>query len=329
MKIAYLILAHRNPVLIKKAMDVLACDGASFFIHIDAKVPLAAFDSLRGENVTFCEPRLPVYWGEISLTDAIFTLMRQALASPQRPDYFVLMSGSDFPLRSGQYIQRFLKEHRGREFVTLEKLPAPGMPMDRITTRRFPSTRPVLRFAFRALAKFGLATRDHRPAFRDLEPYSGHTWWTLSRRACQYVLDYVQSHPELSKFFEDTHASDESFIQTILANAPFKSEIRRHLVYEEWRPPSPHPEMITMRHVAYFESQDAIAPQDHYGPGEMLFARKFSDEMGVVDRVVAMIHRKEKTAKALAVAVGGSASWPRPQSVGAPPSPAPVDSSTP
>jgi hypothetical protein len=205
------------------------------------------------------------------------------------------MSGSDFPLRSGHYIRNFLAANQGREFITMVKLPAPGMPLTRINTVRFPSTRPVLRFIFRALAKLGFAQRDARKYLGGLAPYSGHTWWALSRPACQYVLDFRRDHPALALFFTNTHASDETFIHTILGNSPFQSQIRRHLVYEDWRSPAPHPEMIDAHHVEYFESQNQVAPKDIHGPGELLFARKFSDEdLPLVERVVAMIAKKEK-----------------------------------
>src|SRR5450432_3864664 len=173
MKIAYLILAHKNPRLIKKAVECLSCEDATFIIHIDSKFSLTPFESIRGGNVFFIEKRLPVYWGEFSQTEAIFLLIREALAAPQRHDYFVLMSGSDFPLRSGRYVRNFLESNHGREFITMVKLPAPGMPVSRINTLRFPSTRPVLRFIFRALAKMGLGQRDYRKHLGNLEPYSG------------------------------------------------------------------------------------------------------------------------------------------------------------
>jgi hypothetical protein len=60
MKIAYLILAHRNPKLIKKAVECLSCED-SFFIHIDAKVAINQFDSIRGKNVFFTDERIAVY----------------------------------------------------------------------------------------------------------------------------------------------------------------------------------------------------------------------------------------------------------------------------
>jgi len=298
MKIAYLVLAHKNPQLIKKAVECLSCEGASFFIHIDAKFSLAPFDIIRGKNVFFIENRLPVWWGEFSLTEAILLLIRQALATPLRHDYFVLMSGSDFPLRSGRYVFSFLEANRGCEFITMFKLPAPGMPLSRINTLRFPSTRPVLRFIFRALAKAGLAQRDYRKQLGNLAPYSGHTWWALSREACQYLIEFLERHPPVAKFFANTHASDETLIHTILGNSPFKARIRRHLVFEDWLSPAAHPEMINAQHLEYFESQNEVAPRDLHGPGELLFARKFSDEdFQMVEKVAAMINRKENLAK--------------------------------
>jgi hypothetical protein len=296
MKIAYLILAHRNPRLIKKAVECLSCEDVSFFIHIDAKVAINQFDSIRGKNVVFIDKRIAVYWGEFSQTEAIFLLIQQALAAPQRYDYLVLLSGSDFPLRSGRYVRSFLEKNQGREFITMFKLPVPGMPMSRLNTLRFPPTRPILRFVFRALAKVGLAQRDYRKYLGVLQPYSGHTWWALSRESCQYIMDFRQKRLEVAEFFKNAFASDEMLIHTILGNSPFRSRIRRHLVYEDWpvEGPRSHPKMITAKHIDLFESQDEVAAPDLHGPGEMLFARKFSDDdLHLVERVEQMIRKKD------------------------------------
>ena len=109
MKIAYLILAHRNPRLIKKAVECLSCEDIAFFIHIDAKVDISQFDSIRGKNVFFIEKRIAVSWGEFSQTEAIFLLIQEALAAPQRYDYLVLLSGSDFPCEAGGMFAAFWK----------------------------------------------------------------------------------------------------------------------------------------------------------------------------------------------------------------------------
>lgn len=297
MKIAYLLFAYKNPKLIKKTVEYLSCEDASFFVHIDGKVALNQFESIRGENVFFTKKRIPVYWAEFSGVEAILLLIRQALAAPQRHDYFVLLSGSEFPLKSRRYINKFLEMNRGREFITMQKMPAPGKPLSRINTLRFPSTRPVHRFIFRALAKIGLGQRDYRKHLGSLEPYSGLTWWALSREACQYVIEFAQNHPELAKFFENIHAPEETFIHTILGNSPFKSQMRRNLMFEDWSEQSgTGPKMINAQHVDFFESQKEVSLQDIHGPGELLFARKLSDDdLHLVERIAGMIDKKEKT----------------------------------
>ena len=95
MKIAYLILAHKNPRLLKKTVEALSCDDCAFFIHIDKKSNIADFSEIRGENVFFSAKRVPVYWGEFSQVRAILRLIRQALECSERYDYFVLLSGSE------------------------------------------------------------------------------------------------------------------------------------------------------------------------------------------------------------------------------------------
>jgi hypothetical protein len=297
MKIAYLLFAYKNPKLIKKVVDFLSDENAAFFVHIDKKIPIEQFEPIRDKNVFFSEQRLPVYWAEFSGVEAILLLMRQALGSPQNFDYFFLLSGSEFPLRSRNYIQKFLEKNRGCEFITMQTVPAPGKPLAHINVLRFPSTQPVRRFIFRGLAKIGFARRDHKKYLGPMTPYSGFTWWTLSREACEYILEFTASHPAFVKFFQKVHAPEESYIHTILGNSVFKNQVRRNLLYEDWSPKGSRrgPEMIGVGHLNFFESQNEVTLKDLHGPGEMLLARKFSDaSLDLTERIVAMIEKKEK-----------------------------------
>jgi hypothetical protein len=111
-------------------------------------------------------------------------------------------------------------------------------------------------------------------------------------------MDFKQKHPEVMEFFKNTFASDEMLIHTIVGNSPFRSRIRRHLVYEDWAAAGPCPPRghlkITSRHVDLFESQGEVSAPDFHGPGEMLFARKFSDDdLPLVERVEEMIRGKD------------------------------------
>jgi hypothetical protein len=297
MKIAYLVLAHNTPVLLKRSIGTISSEDCAFFLHIDQKSSINEFSGIGGENVFFAEKRIPVYWGEFSQVEAILVLLRQALGRSESYDYFVLISGCDYPLRSGKYIHRFLEGNRSVEFMNLVKVPneKAGKPISRINTLRIPSKQPVRRFTVRVLAKLGLAQRDYRKCLGSLEPYSGSTWWALTRDACQYIVDFVDRNQHVVEYFQNMFASDEALFHTILGNSGFSLRIRRNLLYEDTSAQGAHPAMINDQHVALFEAQEKVWVNDVYGSGEALFARKFSgDRLDLLQRIDDMIQRKEK-----------------------------------
>jgi hypothetical protein len=293
--IGYLAFAYKNPLVLKREIATLSSSGnCAFFVHIDRKVDIEEFSFVRGENVFFSDERLPVYWGEFSGIEAIVLLIRQALESCLQCKYLVLLSGSEYPLRTGKYISRFLKSNNGAEFISLVRVPASGKPISRITTIRFPSNKPTRRFASRVLARVGLCQRDYRKHLPGLEPYAGSTWWALSRDACQYILDFTKGNPQVERYFRNTFVPEESFFHTILGNSSFRPRIRRNLVYEDWGARGAHPSLISEAHVRRFREQENVWLDDMYGSGEALFARKFSDgRLDLVDLIDEMIRRKE------------------------------------
>jgi hypothetical protein len=299
MKIAYLMLVHRNPRLLKRVIRALSSEGCAFFIHIDRKSDIREFAGIGGRNVFLSEPRRPVYWAEFSNVEAEMQLIRQALDSSEEYDYLVFMQGSDYPLRSGKYIQKFLEKNRGCEFMSLARMPAPGFPISKINTIRYTSDKPIRRFAFKMMARLGLAQRDWRKYLGELEPFAGDACWALSRDACRHILEFNSTNPHVSNYFRNTHVPEESFFHTILGNSPFLPRMRRSLLYRDWpRTNMHHPESLTEAHIRLFEEQEKVWGEDQFGSGEMLFARKFSDaSLHLVDRLDAMMIRKDEHGK--------------------------------
>src|SRR5262249_56353425 len=113
-------------------------------------------------------------------------LVSEGLEGEDDFDYFVLLSGATYPLRSARYIEAFLEEHRGMQFMNLVKLPCIELnkPMSRLTTYRFEHSP---RSGGLMLAKVGkflnrghrmpTITRDPRPHLGDLSPFAGSQWW--------------------------------------------------------------------------------------------------------------------------------------------------------
>lgn len=297
MRIAYLIMTHENPHLLKRAIRVLSAgdDECGFFIHLDKKTPFGSFSSVTGPNVKFLQ-RIPVYWGEFSQVQGTLSLIRDAIHSRQGFEYLIFLQGNCFPLRTGGYIRRYLESNRGIECTNLLKVPAPGSPMSRINTIRYPRSKPVRRFTFRLLAKLGFARRNHQDHLRGLEPYSGEATWAFTREACQYILTFDEANPHVAQYFRTTFAPDETFFHTILGNSRFRDRIRRDLVYVDWSSTDGpgHPLFINEEHVGFFEGTNQVFRNDLYGPGELMFARKFNDRrLDIVGRVETMIEQKE------------------------------------
>ena len=63
MKIAHLILAHENPLQLKRLIQRLSHDDAKFYIHLDLKVDITPFLLLQSEQVNFIVKRVRVRWG--------------------------------------------------------------------------------------------------------------------------------------------------------------------------------------------------------------------------------------------------------------------------
>lgn len=295
MRIAYLMVFHKDPQLLKRGIETLSSEDCRFFVHIDQKSDIRKFCTIERDNVSFCQRCIPVYWAEFSQVEATMLLLQQALACSAKYEYFVFLQGSTYPLRSGRYVQRFLEMNCGSEFMNLIKMPAPGYPLSKINTLRYPSDKPIRRFAARALAKVGLAQRDYRKYLPGLDAYSGHACWALSRDACRYIAQFVASNPHVEGYFRNTVVPDESFFHTILGNSPLVPRVRRNFVYADWSARlGPHPGMLDDEHISLFEAQEKVWVDDEWGCGEMLFARKFSDSrLDLVDRIDEMIRRKE------------------------------------
>lgn len=129
-------MTHVNPNLLQRVVRTLCTENCEFFIHVDMKVDLSKFQHVRGTNVRFLSQRVNVYWGGYSTVEAILALIRSALRCGQSWDYLVLLSGSDYPIRSARYIESYLSENAGAEFMSLTRIPndAAGKPLKRINT---------------------------------------------------------------------------------------------------------------------------------------------------------------------------------------------------
>lgn len=296
MNIAYLILAHGDPAHLRRLIGAIHEDWTQIFVHIDRKAKLGAFTPVIDPAMaTFIPDRVAACWGGFSLVQATLNLMaaaRNAGRAPDWPDWYVLLSGADYPIRSNNAIYGYL-EGSDREHIALTEMPTPDgrKPLSRLERLHFEGSRGrpmprrvLLNQTNLLLEKF--YKRNYRRALGDIKPYAGSQWWALSREAVDHILSFVRANPRLVRFYEHSLIPDEMFFHTILGNSPLREKAARNFTYADWsRGLSRNPTLLTQEHLALF-ADPAFRLDDVEGSGPCFFARKFTSRDGdLLDRV--------------------------------------------
>ena len=118
-KFAYLILAHHQPKQLLRLVKAIYTPNTVIYIHLDLKRDSKPFTTLFARHhltdVLFIKDRVNVYWGGFSMVKATLNLMQKASADyPYK--YYHLLSGSDFPIKSNEYIARFFSKS-SKEYI--------------------------------------------------------------------------------------------------------------------------------------------------------------------------------------------------------------------
>jgi len=288
MKICYLILAHNNPLHFKSLVNTLSTSHSDVYIHLDAKSRLIDFQAeVPRANVVFINDRVRVSWGGWSLVKATLNLIDNALGSGKNYDYYFLLSGSDYPIKSQTYIENVLEKNNGKEFISVVKIPnkLAQKPIGRFTKYHIDIeyysnnivTRKIAEFFSWLIKKMKIKRRyDH--ILQDGNPYGGSQWWALTDAAVRHIKKFTAANRKFVRFFRYAYIPDESFFQMIIKNSVYKDNIARNFTFADWsRDEPPYPSIIDFEHLHKFKKDGNEFVGDVYGNGEILFARKFPD----------------------------------------------------
>jgi hypothetical protein len=256
--IAYLLLVHTSPRQVARLIEALNGPDVIFFVHVDRKVDTGQFRYMvrHYKNVKFVWPRLSIEWGGWNMVEAELTMVRWALRFGAT--HLSLLSGMDYPAWSNTRLREILLN---TDKSYMEHFRIPSAFWDRGAVNRvrqywlcddpFPIrnrlwrktvgrvwrgvwNRVIRKYSNLAL-KVGFELGIHRKPPNGLIPYVGSQWWSLSRGAAQYVVDYAAEHPEVIRFYRHCHVPDEGFFQTVLMNSPLRDTIEEtNLRYVEW-----------------------------------------------------------------------------------------------
>ncbi len=265
MRLACIVLAHRAPLQVASLLDALDHPRVTRYLHVDARSDFegfrAALRTVGGEEVVAL-PRFPSLWGGIEVVDATLAGMARALADGC--DYFVLLSGQDFPLWPADRIHAFYAAAPERSYVASFPLPDARWRYDgRLRTDFYTFTvrgrretciprGEQARLSFKGkvlntLLRARVAFLPDRRFPACAAPFGGSQWWNLSRAAVAWVLEFSRAHPEYRAYHAHTLLADEMFFQSILLGTAFARDheiVNEALRYLDFPAHADHPRTL-------------------------------------------------------------------------------------
>ena len=263
MKIAFLNLCHTDPELVARCARRLCSDpDFDIYIHVDAKQDIKPFESvLKGLNrVYFTNARHKVYWGGYNAIHASYELLRTALRSERKYDYFVMMQNLDYPIKSNAEIKTFFEENKGKEFIR-------GCPIAETKDWEFARKYKLYymkdnpygrasnlnpnKFLITAVsALLSLTTRGFNGIIhekdKDYRIYYGCAQWAVTRECAIFLDEFERTHPVFNKRMKIMQFPDEEYFHTAVHNSRFRNQCFKHDEPEKrW--------LVNWRNLTYFE----------------------------------------------------------------------------
>ncbi len=302
--IGFVILSHNNPAQLRRLIRTLNAvyGDPPIACHHDFSQSTATINDL-GTNVRFVDAFVRTGWGRWSLVVGFLRALR-LLYTYADPDWFVLLSAADYPIKTANEVEKVLSVSNVDAFIDLQ--PVHGTFPNRhqgdrdpnlghhsnvaLATRRYLHARVAVPFA-RVDASYDSLTqipdfantpkRTFRiPLMSPLSPfndnylcYVGSQWFTGNRKTASILLHPTAADIELRRFYSFRWLSDESFIHTILGNRTDVMIARNPHRYTRWDKTAAHPLLITIDDL----------PDLHRSTAH--FARKFSQDDPVLDRL--------------------------------------------
>ncbi len=120
-------MAHDKKDQLRVLIKLLDNSDNELYIHLDMKSDIIPDDvvSMAELSRIHVYKKYKIYWGDISQTKCQFFLLEEAVKSTH--DYYHLISGTDLPIKSNEYISDFFEKNRGKQFVNFDSFSPSSM----------------------------------------------------------------------------------------------------------------------------------------------------------------------------------------------------------
>lgn len=281
---AYLIIIHNNFYNFEKLLQLLDDERNDIYVHVNKKVKNFDFDKyakiIKKSKILFSKKRFPIFWGSPLLLKTEMHLLKQAYNSGKY-SYFHLLSGSDLPIKSKDYIYDYFEKYK-REFVSFsdnwdEKLLKYYYVFDGFLHTEHNK---YISFLFRNIESIILSIQkkigvDRLKRFEVIS--KGSNWFSITPQFAKICIEeYEKKYRELFRF---TILPEENFVQmmALLNKHTISISKEGNMRYVKW---------MGMDSPAVLEMSDWKDLKN----SECLFARKFDadKDIDIINKIFSM-----------------------------------------
>jgi hypothetical protein len=295
--IGFVILSHSNPeqlLQLTKRLGSMFPHARISCAHDFGQAPL--HPQSYPTFVSFVSPHVSTRWGDISVVHAAMRGLRD-LYQKDDPDWFVLMSGSDYPVAPAEAILRELKTGSYDAYLDFRAVTRgarlmPTSSDSREATDGFgsPGWAPLAyeRYLAKAVKIRSITKRTFfiwhpwliwpfHPFRSKFHCFGGDHWFTANRRVARILLDEYETGERLIKHFSQRAVPEEAFYQTVICNQSGLRVSADNKRYADWSLGGDHPKFLNAGDIPAI-----LASRAH-------FARKFrpgSPVLTLLDRLI-------------------------------------------
>jgi hypothetical protein len=287
--ICYLVLAHAKPNCFRRLVAEIDDGVNRVAVHVDARSDLNIFRPCGSEHVYWVDQRVAANHHGWGIVEGTIRALRLGFTIAPDASHFVLLSGDSYPLRSQDYIRRYLCADPDAIYINLLPLPAPEVLKTLTRLTRYyinhdPRAHPLKVLPVKVAHRLLPPRRSYSTVMRDLPAVCGSQWWALSASAAKFVLMEIDRRREFVDFCRHSRTPDEHFFQIILGNSEFAARRHPNIMYTDFSV-RPGPVPISDRHVDEWLEHGKASRHDEYGfHDEFLYARKFENDSDALTR---------------------------------------------
>jgi Core-2/I-Branching enzyme len=260
MRIACIIMAHKEPQQIERFINKFNLLPFDFYIHVDKKIDKKPFDYLANlPHVHFVKKRIRVRWASYSFLGAVLQTFKEILGNGIQYDFVSIMSGQDYPIKPVTSIYHSLEKNIGRNFISYDE----GGEWWRHAITRINKYH-FTNFGFRGRYRIQFFLNALLPARKFPLPYTLYggpraMCMTLSADCAAYITGFIESNKKLRRFIRFTWGPDEFVIPTLIMNSKFrKTVINDNFYYIDWSKGGVNPKTLTVEDYEQLLSSDKM-----------------------------------------------------------------------